>query len=99
MWRLAKPGGRLLVLDFGKPANRIWRGLYFGYLRMALPAMGWFICGDAAAYGYILASLKEYPAQEGVARAMEELGLARVGIVNLLGGIMSIHYAEKPACV
>jgi len=97
MVRLARPGGRLLVLDFGKPANPVWRALYFGYLRLFVPLLGLVFCGSASAYAYILESLKHYPAQEGVAAAMRDLGLEKVRIVNLMGGIMSINYGEKRA--
>ena len=50
--------------------------------------------GNAAAYAYILESLKHYPAQNGVAALMRKLGMANVRIVNLLGGVMSINYGE-----
>ena len=96
MHRVAKPGGRLLVLDFGKPDNAIWRGLYFGYLKLFVPFLGRLFCGDAAAYSYILESLKQYPAQRGVAAKMRELGLDKVQTFNLVGGAMSINYGEKP---
>lgn len=96
MQRVAKPGGRLLVLDFGKPDNSAWRAIYFGYLKFFVPVLGRMFCRNAAAYAYILESLKHYPAQRGVAEKMREIGLKNVRIVNLLGGIMSINYAEKP---
>ena len=96
MRRVAKPGGRLLVLDFGKPDNAFWRVAYFGYLKFCVPLLGRIFCGNASAYAYILESLKLYPAQRGVADRMRSLGLIQVRVVNLLGGIMSIHYAEKP---
>src|SRR5215472_154505 len=67
MHRVAKPGGRLLILDFGKPASHVWRTLYFGYLRCCVPLLGLAFCGSASAYAYILESLKQYPAQRGVA--------------------------------
>jgi demethylmenaquinone methyltransferase / 2-methoxy-6-polyprenyl-1,4-benzoquinol methylase len=95
MARVARPGGRLLVLDFGKPDNALWRGLYFGYLRLFVPLLGRIFCGDASAYAYILESLKHYPAQEGVAAEMRARGLANVSVVNLLGGVMSINYGER----
>lgn len=97
MWRVAKPGGRLLVLDFGVPDNALWRRLYFAYLRCFVPVLGRVFCGNAAAYAYILESLKNYPAQKGVAAKMRELGCQQVQIHNLLGGMMSINYGEKPA--
>jgi demethylmenaquinone methyltransferase/2-methoxy-6-polyprenyl-1,4-benzoquinol methylase len=96
MQRVARPCGRLLVLDFGRPDQALWRGIYFGYLRFFVPVLGALVVGDAAAYGYIYESLRHYAAQRGVADKMRELGLARVRIVNLLGGIMSINCAEKP---
>lgn len=96
MVRVAKPGGRILVLDFGKPAWPPWRALYFGYLGLVVPVLGWLFCGNAAAYAYILDSLRGYPAQEGVAAAMRELDLNPVHVENLLGGAMSIHLGVKP---
>ena len=95
MWRVARPGARLIVLDFGKPANALWRGLYFAHLKMSVPLMGWLFCGDASAYAYILESLKHYPAQLAVAEKMRALKLENVRVINLLGGAMAINCGEK----
>ncbi|MEK7780724.1 MAG: bifunctional demethylmenaquinone methyltransferase/2-methoxy-6-polyprenyl-1,4-benzoquinol methylase UbiE [Verrucomicrobiota bacterium] len=96
MVRVAKPGARLLVLDFGKPANALWRALYFGYLRLCVPVFGLLFCGKASAYAYILESLKHYPAQRGVESKMREAGLVNVRVENILGGAMSINFGQKP---
>lgn len=96
MVRVARPGGRVLVLDFGKPSWPPWRALYLAYLKGVVPALGWALCGNAGAYAYILESLHRYPAQEGVAAAMREFGLDPVRVENLLGGAMSIHLGIKP---
>lgn len=95
MWRVTKPGGRMLALEFGKPDNTIWRSMYFSYLRAFIPVLGRIFCGSAGAYAYILESLKHYPGQRGVAAQMKELDLSNVRIINLLGGVMSINYAER----
>jgi len=97
MKRVVRPGGRLIVLDFGKPDNALWRALYFGYLRLCVPLLGLVFCRNAGAYAYILQSLKHYPAQRGVETRMRALGLVNVKVENLLGGAMSINYGEKPA--
>jgi demethylmenaquinone methyltransferase/2-methoxy-6-polyprenyl-1,4-benzoquinol methylase len=97
MVRVSKPGARLIVLDFGKPDNRLWRAVYFGYLRLFVPLFGLIFCRSARAYAYILESLKHYPAQQGVAAKMQESGLVNARIENLLGGAMSINYGEKAA--
>ena len=99
MFRVAKPGARLIVLDFGKPANLIWRKIYFTHLRCSVPLIGLLFCGNASAYAYILESLKHYPAQLAVAEKMRGLKLANVRVINLLGGAMAINYGEKPVCV
>lgn len=95
MHRVARKHGRVLVLDFGKPPNPLLRALYFAYLRHWVPVFGRLVCGDAAPYAYILESLRQYPAQEGVAAAMKKLGCHEVRISNLLGGIMSINSGQK----
>ena len=97
MIRVAKAGGRVLVLDFGKPDQALWRTLYFGYLRLFVPVYGLALVGRASAYAYILESLKHYPAQRGVELKMRELQLEKVRVVNLLGGAMSFNAGEKPA--
>ena len=96
MRRVARPGARIIVLDFGKPPNAAWRAIYFAHLRMSVPLIGLLFCGDASAYAYILESLKHYPAQLAVAEKMRELKLANVRVINLIGGAMAINYGEKP---
>ena len=95
MLRVAKPGGRIVVLEFGKPANLIWRKIYFTHLKCSVPLIGLLFCGNPQAYAYILESLKHYPAQLAVAEKMRGLKLADVRVINLLGGAMAINYAEK----
>lgn len=95
--RVLAPGGRLVILDFGKPKHPLWRALYFAYLRLVVPIFGLVFCGNWSAYSYISESLRHYPAQEGVAQLLAEAGCEPVTVQNYLGGIMSLHVASKPA--
>jgi demethylmenaquinone methyltransferase / 2-methoxy-6-polyprenyl-1,4-benzoquinol methylase len=97
MVRVARPGGRIVALDFGKPANVLWRGIYFAHLRCSVPVVGLLFCGRADAYAYIFESLKHYPAQWGLAEKMRELGLSETKIINFVGGAMAINFGRKPA--
>ncbi len=97
MIRVTKNAGRIVILEFGKPDNSLWRGLYFTYLKLFVPRLGLAFCGNASAYAYILESLKHYPGQHGIAAKMRELNLANVRVINLLGGVMSINYGETPS--
>lgn len=96
MARVTRPGGRIVVLDFGKPANALWRKLYFTHLRCSVPVVGLLFAGRADAYAYIFESLKHYPAQWGVAEKMRDLRLKDIKIVNFVGGAMSINFGVKP---
>lgn len=93
--RVLRPGGRMLILDFGKPPNPIWRSIYFNYLRVIVPVMGWGLVGDAEAYRYILTSLQHFPAQRGVESEMIRLGCRHVHTHLFLGGVMSLNMASK----
>lgn len=95
MHRVARPGAKLLVLDFGKPDHALLRSLYFAYLRFFVPVFGKLFCGDAATHAYILESLQHYPAQRGVDAALRKLGYRDTRIVNFMGGAMSINYGVK----
>jgi demethylmenaquinone methyltransferase/2-methoxy-6-polyprenyl-1,4-benzoquinol methylase len=93
--RVLKPGGRTIILEFGKPDNSVWRNLYYAYLKLFVPVLGWVFCRDRHAYAYILESLKYYPGQTLVAAQMKKSGWDNVKVQNFLGGVMSINYGEK----
>ncbi len=95
MIRVAKSGAALIVLEFGRPDNPVWRGVYFSYLRLFVPLLGLLFCGNLKAYSYILESLNHYPGQKAVAAKMSEMRLEQVRILHLLGGAISINYARK----
>jgi demethylmenaquinone methyltransferase / 2-methoxy-6-polyprenyl-1,4-benzoquinol methylase len=96
IWRVLRPGGKLLSLDFGKPESAALRWLYFGYLRTVLPVLGRIYCGDPDTHSYILASLQDYPAQRGIKELMESCGYRGCGFVEFVGGTMAINFGDKP---
>jgi len=72
---VANPAPRLLVLDFGKPDNALWRVLFTSLICLRRSGLRKLFCGDSATHAYILESLKHYPAQRGVAEAMQRLAV------------------------
>lgn len=96
MWRVARPGGRILTLDFGKPRNALWRQLYFWHLALSVPLVGKIFAGNKEAYGYILESLKTFPAQEGIAAEMRSLGGEDVAVKTFWSGVMAVNFGRKP---
>ena len=95
MRRVLAPGGRAVVLDFGKPDRALPAALYRAYLGTVMPAVGWLFHGDPQTYAYIPASLERYPAQRGVEALMREAGFGRVGYEERLLGTMGINVGEK----
>lgn len=95
--RVLRPAGRLLVLDFGKPANAAWRWGYYQYLRWLVPLFGRLFCGDRETHAYILDSLRKYPAQLGVDAKLRELGFPETRVINFLGGAMSLNHGRRAA--
>ena len=94
MRRTLAPGGRAVVLDFGKPDNAVARALYNGYLRSMMPAVGWVFHRDPQTYSYIPDSLERYPAQRGVEALMREVGFTNVRFYNRLLGTMGFNVGE-----
>lgn len=94
--RVLRRGGRLGILDFGKPAHRLVRAGYERWLRTVSPWFGRIFFGDAAAYAYIAESLAAYPEPEGVSAWLRSAGFAEVRLERLCLGAMTIHRARKP---
>jgi demethylmenaquinone methyltransferase/2-methoxy-6-polyprenyl-1,4-benzoquinol methylase len=96
MRRVLAPGGRAVVLDFGKPDHALPAALYRAYLGTVMPAVGWIFHGDPQTYAYIPASLQRYPAQRGVEALMKAAGFADVRYEERLLGTMGINIGAAP---
>ena len=96
MFRVLKPGGQALSLDFDRPSNRIVRMAYLAYLTVVGSTLGWILHRDPDTYRYIPASIKKYPGAAAVAKLMESRGFSPVRHYPVLGGLMAIHHARKP---
>lgn len=96
MKRVLKPGGRVCVLEFGSAGERILGGLYNVYLERVLPAIGRIISRDKAAYEYLARTIREFPPAPELAAEMETAGFAAARYRKLTGGIVCLHWAEKP---
>ena len=94
MYRVLKPGGRLLVLEFSKPADAL-RPAYDFYSFNVLPLMGKFVAGDADSYQYLAESIRMHPDQETLKSMMEAAGFERCRYHNLTGGVVALHIGYK----
>src|SRR5437870_8107532 len=93
--RVLQPGGRLLSLDFNRPANALVRNIYLAYLTIVGSALGLVLHGDADTYRYIPESIRNYPGAKGVAAILEQSGFGDVRVIPLLAGLMAIHTGRR----
>ena len=96
MLRVLKPGGRLLVLEFSKPANPVLAKAYDTYSFSFMPLAGKLITNDADSYRYLAESIRMHPDQETLKAMMVEAGFERVTYHNMTGGIVALHRGIKP---
>jgi demethylmenaquinone methyltransferase/2-methoxy-6-polyprenyl-1,4-benzoquinol methylase len=91
MARVLKPGGRLLVLEFSRPAVKLIEPLYDLYSFRILPWLGEVVARDAGSYRYLAESIRMHPDQETLRDVMTAAGLEDVRYHNLSGGIVALH--------
>jgi len=96
MLRVLKPGGRLLVLEFSKPANPLLGKAYDAYSFAFMPLAGKLISNDADSYRYLAESIRMHPDQETLKGMMVDAGFERVTYHNMTGGIVALHRGLKP---
>lgn len=95
MYRVLKPGGRLLVLEFSKPDSALLSQAYDVYSFKVLPAMGKLVAGDAESYQYLAESIRMHPDQDTLKAMMLDAGFDEVEYHNLTGGIVALHRGFK----
>ena len=94
MYRVLKPGGRLLVLEFSK----VWKpleGAYDLYSFKLLPWIGKVVAKDAASYQYLAESIRMHPDQETLKSMMQTAGFEKVQYHNLTAGVVALHKGYK----
>ncbi|HUX73478.1 MAG TPA: bifunctional demethylmenaquinone methyltransferase/2-methoxy-6-polyprenyl-1,4-benzoquinol methylase UbiE [Steroidobacteraceae bacterium] len=95
MYRVLKPGGQLLVLEFSKPTVPGIGPLYDLYSFRVLPLMGALVAHDAASYRYLAESIRMHPDQETLLGMLRSAGFAQARYHNLTGGIVALHRGYK----
>jgi demethylmenaquinone methyltransferase/2-methoxy-6-polyprenyl-1,4-benzoquinol methylase len=94
-FRVLKPGGRFLCLEFSAVEMPLLDTLYDAYSMNAIPALGALVAGDAASYRYLVESIRRFPDQKAFTRLIENAGFEQVRYRNLTGGIAAIHSAWR----
>ena len=95
MARVLKPGGRLLVLEFSKPTDKLLKKVYDFYSFSLLPKIGKVVADDEESYRYLAESIRMHPDQETLKQMMIDAGLSRCEYFNMTGGVVAAHRGIK----
>ncbi|NRA53813.1 MAG: bifunctional demethylmenaquinone methyltransferase/2-methoxy-6-polyprenyl-1,4-benzoquinol methylase UbiE [Gammaproteobacteria bacterium] len=95
MYRVLKPGGRLLILEFSKPSNQLLTKAYDIYSFNLLPKIGKLIADDSESYQYLAESIRMHPDQDTLLSMMDTAGFEQTQYYNLTGGIVALHRGYK----
>jgi demethylmenaquinone methyltransferase/2-methoxy-6-polyprenyl-1,4-benzoquinol methylase len=97
MYRVLKPGGRLVITEFSRPPVALMRAGYFSYLKYVMPTVASVTGSNAAAYKYLEETIREWPDQGTLSQWIRGAGFTRVAYRNLTAGIVAMHRGRKPA--
>lgn len=96
MFRVLKPGGRIVVTEFSHPVNGFFKMGYTTYLRGVMPLFAKFASTNPEAYTYLADSIAAWPDQKTLASWVRDAGFRKVAYRNLTGGIVAMHRGVKP---
>lgn len=94
-YRVLKPGGRFMCLEFSRLNNETLQWLYDQYSFQVIPPMGQIISGQFKHYKYLVESIRKFPKQDDLKKMIEDAGFTLVEYENLTFGITSIHSGFK----
>ncbi len=95
MHRVVKKGGKVVVLEFSQPENRIFRTVYYLYFIKILPSIGAVISEKRDAYSYLPSSVMAFPKRDEFVALMKESGLEDIEFYDLTCGIVTVYVGIK----
>jgi ubiquinone/menaquinone biosynthesis methyltransferases len=95
IYRVLKPGGKLVCLELSNPELPILKELHSAYLTFVLPTIGYIGTKDKGAYAYLRDSVKNFMPKKKLKLSFDDAGFINTGYISLTGGIASIHYGVK----
>jgi len=95
-YRVLKPGGRFMCLEFSQVPDPILRQIYDVYSFNVIPEIGQIVANDRASYQYLVESIRKFSNQEELLSRMDVVGFQLTKYTNMTGGIVAVHEGWKP---
>ena len=95
MYRVTKTGGRVLILEFSKPANPLLKAGHWLYLQTVVPLVGLIFSGNFKAYTYLNQTIQTFPYGDRFCKILKQMGFLDVEPHPLMGGVATIYVAQK----
>ena len=96
MFRVLKPGGKLLILEFSKPTSSLLSKIYDTYSFNVLPQLGKVFANDSDSYKYLAESIRMHPDQSTLLHMLDSAGFENTDFHNMTGGVVALHRGIKP---
>ncbi|VVB96769.1 Ubiquinone/menaquinone biosynthesis C-methyltransferase UbiE [uncultured archaeon] len=95
MNRVVKKGGKVVILEFSQPENKVFRSVYYLYFHRILPLVGAIISKKGGAYSYLPSSVMAFPERDEFVRLMRGSGLSEIGFYDLTFGIVTVYEGTR----
>jgi demethylmenaquinone methyltransferase / 2-methoxy-6-polyprenyl-1,4-benzoquinol methylase len=97
MYRVVKPGGKVVCLETSQPTMPVFRQIYYFYFQFIMPALGRIFAKSYKEYSWLQESAKEFPGREELAAEFRQAGFVDLEVKSYSGGVAAMHLGTKPS--